>query len=79
MTHAEIGDFQKAMALQNRAIRMAVAANRLDLIPGYMDNLTRFQAEKPCRAPWPEQGLPLRPAPTSAKGAFRDYPADSPY
>ena len=79
MAHAESGDFQKARALQNRALRMALAANRLDLIPRYMENLSRFQAQQACRAPWREQGPPLRLPPASAKGVFKDYPAESPY
>ncbi len=79
MAYAEVGDFQKAEALQNRAVRMALAANSLALIPGFMENLSRFRAEQACRAPWGVQGPPLHLPPARAKGVFKDYPAESPY
>ncbi|MGF1613576.1 MAG: tetratricopeptide repeat protein [Gammaproteobacteria bacterium] len=63
MAYAELGDYRAATAFQQAAIDAAVQWGGIELIPGLQENLRRYQANKPCRAPWPEDDPVFYPRP----------------
>jgi tetratricopeptide (TPR) repeat protein len=54
MAHAERREFEQAVELQRGVLEAAKAAGRTDLLPGLQANLDRYEANRPCRDPWPE-------------------------
>ncbi len=80
MAYAQVGDFSKATDLQTEALATAVAQGRTDLQSRLLANLSLFQANKPCRSPWPDRkNLVVKLPATDAFRAFKDYPTDAAY
>ena len=77
MAYAETGDFDQAVQLQGQAVAIAFAANQLLLLPRLLANAELFQAGRPCRSPWIQQGLLANLGPADPAQAFRDYPTDN--
>ncbi len=54
MAYAEVGQFDKAIELQQDAIRAAEEADRPELVLRFRKNLTLYLKREPCRTPWPQ-------------------------
>ena len=52
MASAEVGQYNSAVQLQREAIETAERTGRRDIRDRLTDNLTRYQAGRPCRTPW---------------------------
>jgi hypothetical protein len=79
MAHAETGDFETAVSLQQEALETARAFFRLDLIPDLTAHLRRFENGEPLREPWSLDALRMVSPPVAARRAFRAYPPDAPF
>jgi len=53
MAHAELGQYQEAVAWQNEAIRTAEQRGHIAYLAHLKTNLHRYQFGTPCRTPWP--------------------------
>ena len=58
MALAEVGAFDRAVALQRDLITGAGRAGLTDVIPRLEDNLGRYERGEACRTPWPEGQVP---------------------
>lgn len=79
MAHAETGEFRKALELQDQALEIALAFNRLDMLPRLERNREAFARHQASRDPWPSGVLGFDTGPGSARAAFRGYPTSDPY
>jgi tetratricopeptide (TPR) repeat protein len=61
MAAAETGDFQFALEWQARAIEVATAAGRTDLLADLRENHDRYRRREPCRIPWKDDDPILSP------------------
>ena len=61
MAVAEIGRYEQAIVYQRQALEAARGARRPDLVSRLSANLERYQAGRPCRAPWPPDDPVLAP------------------
>lgn len=52
MTLAELGQFEDAVAVQQKVLSAAMQENRQDLVQALTSNLQRYQRRQPCRVPW---------------------------
>ena len=52
MAAAEVGQYIAAVQSQREAIEAAERTGRRDVVGRLADNLTRYQAGRPCRMPW---------------------------
>jgi len=66
MAYAELGRFDEAVLTQQKALNAARQHKRADLENRITENLTRYQAHEPCRAPWRGQEYLPQPVPTTA-------------
>ena len=76
MAYAEQGRFSDAVAALQEGVTSA-SFFRVDLLPRLERDLDRYRQSQPCRMPWPEEGLGIRPPPSDGTRAFRDYPAEA--
>lgn len=77
MAHAESGDFDRALALQEQAVAAAYGGFRFDLLPRVNANLARFRAGEPGREPWSLEELAQAVPPNAVRKAFEVYPPEA--
>jgi tetratricopeptide (TPR) repeat protein len=63
MTLAELGDFDKAAAIQRGVLNAAQRAGLQDDVRRMEGNLRLYQQRRPCRMPWPDDDPIHRPGP----------------
>lgn len=61
MAYAELGDFAEAERTQRGAMDRVPWCGAWPLLPRLEANLARYQAEQPCRTPWPPEDPLLQP------------------
>jgi tetratricopeptide (TPR) repeat protein len=68
MAYAELGQFNRAVALQQALLAAAERDHRVEGLPFLRDNLTRYQNGQPCRIPWPANDPIFAQLPTATDG-----------
>ncbi len=66
MAYAELGHYREAIAFQQAAVDAAVQWGGLELLPRLQHNLQQYQANQPCREPWPRDDPVFHPRPMRA-------------
>lgn len=79
MAHAELGDYQKAVGMQNYAIANATFMGALSQVPAMERTLERFKQGQPARTPFYDDDPFFRAPPFNPDGPMRDYPTGNPY
>ena len=74
LAFAEVGDYKKAVELENYAIVSAVMAGAMDQVPEMQALLARFNAGRPGRQPFHKDEPFFRPPPFDPTTPIRDYP-----
>lgn len=78
MAYAELGQFDKADALQRGAIALAAWSGDSDLAQRLNGNLEVYRNGKPCRTPWHDDDPLFRPGQAQLGVAGDAFPAASP-
>ena len=79
MAHAELGQFDQAVALEENALATATEAGRFGQVPTLLARLESYRNRQPLRVSQRQQDASFQLSPTDASPPFRDYPASFAY